>query len=362
MVSYQTCLKKVIGLSTAGCDCPELAAASETYKESLSGLYIDDMQYGLRLKDIAIKNDCSINNVWNLMDEARSQALREFQTSFLGEVQNEYKERLSRYNGNIGDYSQASQFLIHNNTYVGQKFVTKPYRGATWTIKKMGLWTNAPNDTEFTVNIISSDPTQTIDPVTVTVKNNILNMAALTTPVELPMTDAMGNSITYWFIWDRQTYSMKDVKYHCGCGGSRPLWMTYMDAAGYETDSLVNYDVTSAGIYTNGLVMDSSLSCYGTDFVCRIDDTDWVNDPYAAVIAKTIQLIAIVKLISYILNSGTVNRYVLIESEELNGRVANLNKEITWRMKWLTQKMPKGASDCFECIDMSRITKHELIV
>ena len=54
------------------------------------------------------------------MDEARSQALRGVSDFFPGRSAEQYKERLSRYNGNIGDYSQASQFLIHNNTYVGQ--------------------------------------------------------------------------------------------------------------------------------------------------------------------------------------------------------------------------------------------------
>lgn len=359
MVKYSSCLKNVIGLSQADCDCTELVTANADYKKSDSGLYIDDLEYGIRLNDINLKRDCSPGSVWDLMNKARSQAIDEFQTVFLGEVQDAQKERLYKFKGNVGDYSKAANYLVPDNTIQGTKYSPYAYRGATWTIKKMGLWTNAPDDTVFTVSIVSTDPTQTFDDIDVTVKNNKLIMQTLDTPLELPMTDAMGTRILYWFLWDRQGYLMKDIKWHCGCTGSQPPWKQYMEAAGFQTNDVATYDVTAASQYTNGLVLDSMFTCYGTDFICSIDD--W-SDPYAQVVATTIQLLAIRKLISFILNSERVGFYTLVKAEELHTRVTKLNDDIKWRMKWLAKKIPVSESDCLVCRDASKITKKELIV
>lgn len=350
-MNFKECLATVVGLSKATCDCPEFAGEPSGSTISLSGWYIDDLELGVPLQYFPGNEPCEQYGVWNLLVRAREDGIEDIMTLLIQALSQSKDTAVNPFMGRVGDDSKANQWLMPN-TYAAVQIKPYRYAGAKITINALSLWTDAPDDTEFAVNLYrNNDFTTPIKTFPVTVKHNKANVNTIPEDerVTYDMVDPLtGQEIVYTFVWDTQGYKAWNIKDWCGCGGSKPKWGDYMEAKGGSYVQMYQISQVSPGeSYLYGLFVDVTLTCYGTEWICG--ETNFTFSPWNKTLAKTLQLGMIRKLIGFMLNSHQLNRYTILNAEQLAEKLVRINTEIENRIPWLAEKMPETSTDCYIC-------------
>lgn len=126
--------------------------------------------------------------------------------------------------------------------------------------------------------------------------------------------------------------------------------MSYFDSyygfAAANDEEVYTPKLTTSQTY--GLRVYGNIECDGSAFICS-DQMDYDRTDYSRVIAKTIQLCAINKLLHGIMSSANINRYTKMSGELLLSKMDRNNSEIANRIQWLSLNIPDSLTDCYSC-------------
>lgn len=365
MANLQTCLKFAVGLSTKDCQCLEDDRPSD-FNKSLSGFYLDDMDHGIPLEFPASLADCGNGNVWDLLEAARTQGINEFNTAFLATMLQYADNSIVPSRTQIGMDKFTSGYYVQL-PIIGFMLKPKTQRGGVYHMTNLNLTMNGSELIEVKI-FSSADMVTPITTVTFNSVNNTKVTHQFSTPIDLPFTDAYGNCLSYYFLYER-TNSIQPVdnKISCGCGDADQTFKNHFDR--WSVIQLSNWESLNSGVsgsdeHAMGIQIQGSVTCDTTQWMC-MSEWDFTSNPFAAVISKVIQLISINKLIGNLLQTPTINRYTLMGRDGLLSRY-NMNREsIGIQMAWIGQQLSKNAgtlSDCFTCKANSIYNRTSLLV
>src|SRR3990167_1238098 len=129
---YLNCLKYAIGLSQTTCTCYENSTYFGTdkptdFNKSESGLFLDQTP-GLKLEIINAAGDCADGSLWELMEQAREEGIKQYVQLLLSGLMTHSRQRIEPFNGCIGGI-EFTKTLVYSGAYGGIKVKTNNQRG-----------------------------------------------------------------------------------------------------------------------------------------------------------------------------------------------------------------------------------------
>ncbi len=341
------CLYDIVGLSRSACPCLDEKGEGIVI-EGRSPYFLDDMEDGINLMMAQRSKDCGDGSIWDLMQRARIEGVNEFLTDFLALVQSRNALRYRNWSGQIGEKRKADNTLSKISApWLGMKLTPRAVVGGYLTVTGLGLKVNTTGAYEVFL-YEDRNLTTPLASVTVAATAGVQTIQALAAPLRVPLVDENRNPISYYVVYERGASKPYSTLFNCNCSGSAHGWETYLSGSSLTmADDDFSGLLTPSGGYTNGAIMQGSLACETGDFLCNL--TNFKSDPFARVVAKTIQFYSLNKLIGYILRSSQINFYTLLEKEPLHGARNHNRKEASDRLQWLAENIPFDATDCLSC-------------
>lgn len=356
------CLEGVVGLTINPCECIEGDQGDADV--SASGYFIDDMEDGIPLDWAGSSQDCGDGSLWDLLERAKREGTQDFLTNFLAVVSDQNTDRYRPAQCAIGEPKKNVALTAETGNFKFIKLTPYRIKGVVLTITGLSLQINTVG--MYTVEIREeSDFDTVIETIAVDVLTpGVLTKATITEPIVLPMTDQNGIAKVYYLVYDAGGARPYNIKFKCGCTGKpNPQYERFFSAGGGKAvtveDALI---ANSKGLYSQGLVVDIRAACSSMDWICPADSGIFKSDKFYRVLAKTLQLHQINKLIGYMVNRSEPNRGVLVEKDQMYGRRNHNNKMIAERLAWMGQRVPSEMTDCYVCADANRITTKAILV
>ena len=343
MSALPDCWNSVVGFTRTEDTCINDAYPLD-YSESLSGLYIDELQ-GMTLR--ILDNTDNSTTLWEKMTRARENAIRTFQTDLTMELTNYKEPTHKRFTGDIGGKSFTR--TITGSTYYGLRMYSD-IRGGKFILRGVSLILNSTE----AVNLLIYD------------EYDLLYTIPLTSVAGRPhKTDFADIELTldrnYYFLISPVGLPYAN-KLTCGCGGfkwcfciddpcyrySRDRWTEWAMVAGvYGNDLTVREDWPTVR-EASGMILHGNFTCNIFDALCT-DDSDFVNNELDAAMAWAILYKTGEFLTNYIMDTGEVSRYTLLGTEALNENRMYYNKRYAVLMDWIAQNMDDERNDCLKC-------------
>ena len=350
------CLKNIVGLSLSECEClPENGDID--VETSLSGIYLDNLEYSIPLQLPQRAAECGDVNIWELMDQARCEAIKDVITHFQISIPSSKKPVFSSYAGEIGYKSKKGNSRLtglreFTGIYISPK---AKFKGVTLCLSEIELCINRADDYFVHIFEVDGEDLNLIctEMVTVTQSGNSIS-GKITTDKTLPLYDNKGRRKCYYIGYDRKGADPKNFKFHCGCASvPLPNWMQdrHLEIGGFDTD---NIDTLSSkrcdSKYSNGLVICFNLQCDLFGWLCDVKPDFWKYDPFGSVFAQAVMLKANAKLAQKILNSESPSFYTLLGREGLYGKRNHFRKLSDDLMTLMATKyFPSQMDHCFIC-------------
>lgn len=354
------CLENVIGLSESMCECFDTPSHANL---SLSGLFLDKLE-GLDLNMANAAANCEHGTLWNILDDARAEGIKQFRTFLFLGLNKEYKKRHPAFKGAIGQEAGRDSLSLSGD-YAGDSYYTNNIRGAYWKINRIGLvFTQAGT---FDISIYDDREDGPLETVSVTSAANKINWNTLSTPIILPLTNDTGQAVRYDFLYDTSAITglPKNNKLPAGCSCNKGFyyneevpnysangWRKYLMASGVSgsnVSSIEDRDNLSRGsVYSNGIVLDAEFTCDIQDLLCQ-SISDFDNGPLALAIATAIRYISGAFVIDAILASGNITFYTMTDRERLMGKKNSYTKSYTDLVNEIVKQFNISGNDCLIC-------------
>lgn len=329
-----------------------------------SGLYLDKVD-GLNLDIMKAVNDCSNGSLWDLMDQARTEAILAFRTDFFAALSAQTRPSVSYFQGLIGqpDFQRTLNYV---NAMLGDRFYGNGMRGGIMTIKRIGL--AFEKDSTFNLGIYNQYSDTELYIIPVDSKANKMHWNTLAVPIELPMADADAPYYIYDFLyaWDPAN-NPKDNRVNCGCGGAarymahapvfdvtKDEWSTWVMATGIKGNYIQDRKTWDMTDTVNGIILDVSFKCDTSQLICQGDALDFVGNPIAMTTATALRFKAAEWICGRILSDPNPNRYTMSGREQLATNAQAYLTEYNSRIAWLANEVTKDDYlrryvDCLAC-------------
>jgi hypothetical protein len=336
-------LTDIVGLTTKDCKCINPNQPDGLTNVSLSGLYIDDPQYGIQLKDIQENEDCENGTVWEMLDKARSSGIRSVVNEYNIQMGRNAKPRHKTFRGEV--IIDGSIVSNRNKTTYGTKILSLGAKGTYFKITSLGLKIS----TSETVSVDVSGTSVSIDTTA-----NAITRAQNFNPITLKLTDSYGRKQDHVIKYS-PSGSPFETKIFCKCTSKIPPWeKTFAQMRGFaiDTSDPVEADLVKKNGY--GLIIDGHWGCDGLDWLTD-SDIDFEINPPAAVLAQTIQLSQINALGSMLLSNNTaVNKITMYSQMEIKDILRRNMKIMENNFAWLSSPEGMGMlsqqlSSCYVC-------------
>jgi len=136
------------------------------------------------------------------------------------------------------------------------------------------------------------------------------------------------------------------------CFGNRVVkdqtWNNNLMIGGISGDTWEElYEQTGISNQNNGIILNLTMNCDYESLIC--DNIDYANGGLPMAIAKSIQLKAGALLCDYILSSGQINRYTMIDRERILQKKADYLRDYQNRILWLSQNIDTKSNGCYIC-------------
>lgn len=348
------CLENIIGLSKTECECLTDLIPSDLTTDDItktnSGIYLDRLP-GFNINVASGGEDCASGGIWQIMYDAREEAIADYKEALLSCVNMTYKPRANNFAGYIGQttFSGSSN---HSMAYFGQKVKPFQIKGAYMTVKRVGIIIN--QSTNVTLQVYSNKNTSTLifnSSPQVPVLANQLTWANLTTPLELPLWDDNMSDLTYYFVLVGNGFTAKANKKDCGCGKKQfdpaTNWMTFEGVQFNDANDPDNHSSTNS---LNGIVLDVEVKCKASEIICSSQyPLDFENDAVAMGKAKAIRFRAAAIVYEKLLSTDNINRFSLMKREESIQYVGEWNNKFN---EWVQ----------YECANTTNLTNNNCLV
>lgn len=345
------CLTSLVGITSNACACIDTTGELAT----TTGLYVDDMEYGIQITPIKSSADCGTGSVVDIITRAREEAEMEFYDLLRVHIDTYNQLRVRDQADIIGKYKSNPALSANPGTLLGWKLRSNGLKGSYYRINTLTLHIPSPANpaTARTLTIYDKEGT-VLD--TITAVPNAVTTVNKTFDV----------SKDIFILWDASINNDLPAsnKMTCSCPGASKGFLKYFEPVGVYGDTLddiINCNTTvnnmAYGITVNGLSTCSNLE----EWACsQLTQTNLSG--YFRAMARVYQLLVIRRCISYIIQSNSINRYTLLDAERLNFRRNKVNKAIDDYFHWLaTNLVAEGVTDCYLC-KSARVMKRKSIL
>lgn len=354
------CLDNIIKLSRTECECFDDNKPLD-FNEGKSDIYLDELE-GLPADLIASAENCENGNIWELMTKARENATKQFKADLLSCIGTNYTSKRANYSGLIGNNSWTSTLtLIQNRAGV----VLRPHTiiGGYMTIKRLGLIFNATST--FDINIYSNeDLSAPIATYTVTSAANNIQYVDLNTPLKLPLWSDKVSNLEYYVYYDLDgSFYPKNNAADCGCTNKQKVaYKSWLNATGIKgQDSQELSSLTTAKEF-HGLLLDVDLRCDSTRLICSNEyPLDFESDGRAMQMAYCVRFKAGELLLEAINSSGNINRYTLMNKENLWGKRNHFRAKYEEWIVYLCENTEIINNDCLMCRTNKNFSKGSIL-
>jgi len=368
-IDLYDCYDYIIGLSRTECTCYDPKGDfSLDYNTSYSGLYLDELE---PLKSLNSIPDCT-DDVWEVMDRARDNAVKAFVKDATKELLKWNKLRVNPYTGVIGRRTNTRDRGI-TNTYGGVHIICKDIIAGSITIKKIYTCFN------FTGNVT----VRVTDNLGNVYDTNILNTTEDTwvendiTDIELPLHSDLVDNVEYFIYY--QLGAGQDARNNdicCNCSktmnfcANRPYylrshsdtyrWAESVMVGGFTTNDISRFtDITydyGGNNFMNGLNLEIDVNCDVGQVLCR-NALNYESDPLAIATAFAVRYKAAELLADWIFSSPNLSYPKLINRENLEAEQLVWIKKYDELIQHIGEETDITKTDCLECKDNFEIGK-----
>jgi hypothetical protein len=322
------CLDNIIGLSETDCECLEEGRPSD-YNVSKSGIYLDRLE-GFNIEVAGGADGCATGDTWARMAQAVEDAKLDFKNDLMGCIGQNYRPRFNNYRGQLGQ-STFKKTINLNAQYAGMRLKPVFMRGGYIMLNKIGVLVN--QSAPVTVQVYrtegasdESEGTLLFSSTPINTTADVITWANLSTPLELPMWSENGTYVRYYVLMVLNgTFKPKDNKSSCGCGSraAQPYdkWVTFNGVSGDDVTNFSRFNEAN-NLVLNGIAVHVDLLCKAKEIICSdYHPLDYDNDGNALNMAYAIRFKAGVRMYEYLLSSGEINRFNLLNREYCAGRI-----------------------------------------
>lgn len=365
-MTESTCLQLIIGLSQTECDCltDQLPSENFNYKESKSGLYLDELD-GFNINKIAGAADCAKGGIWEIMDRARNTAIQDYYTNLLGCIGASYKPRITSFQSQLGEATFKKTLTNSFGDYAGMRISPAQIKGAYIILNKIGVIINEVANVVLKVFSNENGGTLILTSAPIITQANAITWGTLTDPLELPMWSINNEFIRYYIVMEMNgTFKPKDNKKDCGCSSkSKPYdkWIALDGVDGSDTENMNSFRVNST--YLNGIIAQVEVKCDTKEVVCSdVYPPDYENDPNMINAAVAIRFRAAARCYEELLSSELINRTTMMNREEIRRYIDLWNTEFQNWIKYLCENFNPEVNECLICRTTNRsLTKSTIL-
>lgn len=335
------CLDTLVGLSNRECDCPSGDLPSG-WNTSDSGYFLTDTEYGFPLLDAVWANaECGEGSVWEALENARSEAVRDFKSDLQQALNAGREEKIGHWKGLIG---KTDGSFISPAEFTGvQLRARKRSRDAAFilTAIHLGVETAGTYDVYITSNDYAFAPLieQAVS------LGGVWARHPLVAPVTLPFYVLHEESVRYSIALKTSGTRVRSNKMFC-CGGA-PVWMQYFDAGGFNA-AVVDNEKNYCGNHFNGIALEGYFDCAKLDWLCNLEEMNGLD--FRDFVARCIQFKGAAKLMARVLEGGKVNYWTVLAPEAIAAKRQKLQEMYKEYITYLVANMPEGVSGCWGCL------------
>jgi hypothetical protein len=361
------CYQFIVGLSRTNCDCFDIPADAE---ESLSGLYIDELE---SLQFIQTIQNCNFADLWTQMERARQIAVTTFQADTNALLMKGFKLKRQNFSGSIGRAIINTAALNQTvGQYYGMRIFCENVKSGVLVLKNINtIFSQTDTITLYIYNNLGDlIDTLTLNTVANKQTKNVVN-------IELPTHSPYVENLEYYLLYQASANQAKNNDLKCACGSFKPIydtmhpytkknqvdraymWSNWVMVGGYHTSTLPEFGTTSvpniAGNNLYGLTIDVDIKCKISEVLCY-ESLDFESNNIAGAMAIAIQHKAAIILANWILGSGNLSRFTMVESEKL---IEDINKwESTYKTmtNFISEQVDITINDCLACRDIYEMT------
>ena len=375
------CLNNIIGLSDTDCNCWDSSKPVDfdTLNESLSGLYVSQPNtIPIRWTNGAA--DCENGGVWDLLIQARKDAVRDLVADFLAANSQVRKEQFLPFT-KIGDPYYKRATLVRGD--VAGAYI-EPYdiRGGKIRVESVDLtfFSGIVAPVDVDISIYSSLDLDT--PLATATANITANKVTATAVFPTPYIIDMGEiredlNERFYFLYEVPAGAVpvyNDTEKGCNCSRKTKYrdnpYLQVMHVGGAQTDAVTNVitnTLSSGGM--NGLVINASMECDYYTWLCELAQKP--NEltsqggqrlKLGMALADGIQAKAVANLAQSIINSGRINYYTMVLDVKPLYIAMNSNLKVYQKaIDNLVYYMPEDVTDCLVCATDKRMRKSAIL-
>lgn len=360
------CYESIIGLTRS--DCPCYTDIPDNAADSLSGLYLDEL---VGLSFIQSMTDCDNgNDLFFNMEKARDNAISTFQADTNALLLRSFKMRRNPFYGGIGRAISNNNVSLSTGNYLGVRMYCNNVKGGIIYIKSIGTLFNNTGVVSLDIYNNLGELVKQYDLTTVA-NTHTQN----TVDLELPLHSDYTDHLEYFFIYQLGAITPKINDIKCNCGNFKPVfncskpyynvkhdtvygWADWLMVGGINSATIP--DFTDCGCNTNnylyGLTFQVEIKCKVSEVLCH-EQLDFEGNPLAAAMAIAIQNKAGEILGDWVLRSGNLNRFTLLNTEQFVNDLASFKATYDQMIEYIVESADITQNDCLTCKDIYEMAK-----
>lgn len=337
------CLETIIGLTDKDSVCVDDTDQPENYTTSDSGYYITDHEYGFPMRSAILQNLDANDSFWQTMIRAKDRATEDFKLDIRAALAQTRVQGVGNWDGLIGRIKHNS-INLQSDSILGLQLRPKRLRDTYLIIKS--IYVGLDQTKSFEATLKSNDPNFEEQTITLSSVANQFTKNTLASEIKIPLYSGVQDQLYYYLEYDRGTANPLNNEIWCGCGGEN--WMRSLEVGSYAAE-VNDFDLYSCfyGKQAHGLALDAYIDCATLDWICSLTEVNGYS--VRDVIARAIQMKAAIKLSAYVLTSGKVNTYSVLQSEKLSAKAMHLNQLYQDNINWIAQNLPENITACWGC-------------
>lgn len=366
------CLSHIIGLSRSTCNCFDSGKPGDAVTSD-SGIYLDELE-GVRLNMIDAASDCESGGLWDVLERARENAIKEFKNNLIVALsQNNLKNKREPFSGTIGESEYNNTLNLTGYSYGGIRIFSSNIISGKMRIRRIGLVFDAAGN--FDVSVYNNYSNTPIITYAVTSAANGLQWFSLPTDLVLDMSDDNSLNPNYYILYEPSLApNPKNIKASCGCGhghykyyfnSQNPVfrsyekyrWSEFIMLAGTKGNDLSDRRNWVTENLLNGIMLDAKFDCNTSEIICKQNFNYEGESGVALSMAYAIRYRAGAIALDEIMGSSEINRYTMMEKDTMSGKRNNFLKEYKERIAWIATQINWRANDCLSCNDFEDVVK-----
>ena len=341
-MSLINCFENIIGFTRAEDDCVD--GYSPVYSESLSGLFIDELQ-GMSLRILDSTGGSS--DIWQKLVRSRENAINYFTSDILREMDKYTEPIRKRFFGDAG--SRSFTRLMPENNFYGLRMYSDVV-GGEYTLSGVTLILDSTEDVDLLI-YDNYDLLYTIPVSSVAGRPNRVNFDPLSIDLD-------GN---YYFLIQPTGRPYKN-KLTCGCGGykwcfrpdtpcyrySRDKWTEWAMIGGISGADVSEREDWGIAASSTGMILHGTFTCDPISVICS-DSSDFLSNEVDRSIAWAILYKTAEFLTNYILDTDEVSRYTLLGKEVLIDNREHYNNRYATMVDYISRNVEIDKNECLRC-------------